>query len=143
GTRYNFFDPSGTLSSGTLEVNPVLVSDVGKIAAGDTSDPGDNQTAIRIAGLQNTLAMSGGTTTFDEYYNAVVSDVGIAVKDAASNYDHQESMAAYMENYRESVSGVSLDEEMVSLIKFQHAYNAAAKLITTVDELLDTLIRSV
>ncbi len=142
GTQNNFFDPSGTLSSGTFAVNPVLVSDVGKIAAGDTSDPGDNQTAIRIAGLQNTLAMSGGTTTFDEYYNAVVSDVGIAVKDAASNYDHQESMAAYMENYRESVSGVSLDEEMVSLIKFQHAYNAAAKLITTVDELLDTLIRS-
>jgi flagellar hook-associated protein 1 FlgK len=45
-----------------------------------------------------------------------------------------------MESYREEVSGVSLDEEMVNLVKFQNAYNAAAKMISTVDELLDTLI---
>ena len=45
-----------------------------------------------------------------------------------------------LENYRDSISGVSLDEEMLNLIKFQHAYDAAAKLITTVDEMIDTVM---
>jgi flagellar hook-associated protein 1 FlgK len=58
-------------------------------------------------------------------------------------YDYQSSMVAQLDNYRESISGVSLDEEMINLIKFQHAYDAAAKLITTVDELLNTVINMV
>jgi flagellar hook-associated protein 1 len=49
-------------------------------------------------------------------------------------------MIKHLQNYREEVSGVSLDEEMVNLIKYQHAYNAAAKLITTTDEMMQTLI---
>ena len=52
-------------------------------------------------------------------------------------------MSSQLDNYRESISGVSLDEEMVNLIKFQHAYNAAAKLIATTDELLGSLINMV
>ena len=143
GTQNNFFDPLGTLADGTFAVNSAIISNVAKIAAGDTSNYGDNQTAISIANLQNTLTMSTNTATFDDYYNSIVSDVGIDVEDAKLNYEHQYSMAAQLDNYRESISGVSLDEEMVNLIKFQHAYNAAAKLITTVDELMETLIASI
>ncbi|RPJ72491.1 MAG: flagellar hook-associated protein FlgK, partial [Desulfobacteraceae bacterium] len=53
---------------------------------------------------------------------------------------HQSDMLAYLENYRESVSGVSLDEEMVNLIKYQAAYNAAAKMITMAQDMLDSLL---
>jgi flagellar hook-associated protein 1 FlgK len=56
------------------------------------------------------------------------------------NYDNQSAILDQLNSYRESVSGVSLDEEMVNLIKFQHAYEAAAKLISTVDELLTNLL---
>ena len=87
--------------------------------------------------------MNTNTATFDEYYNSLVSTVGFAVENASLNYDHQESMAEHLDNYRESISGVNLDEEMVELIKFQHAYEAAAKLVTTVDEMLNTLLRMV
>jgi flagellar hook-associated protein 1 FlgK len=99
--------------------------------------------AITIAKLQYATTMSGGTSTFDDYYNSVVSDVGNDVQTASTNFDHQTSMVNHLDNYRESISGVSLDEEMINLIKFQHAYDAAAKLITTVDELLDTVINMV
>jgi len=50
---------------------------------------------------------------------------------------------SHLENYRESISGVSLDEEMVNLIQFQLGYDAAAKLISTTDELLETLMNMV
>ncbi|MBW1764022.1 MAG: flagellar hook-associated protein FlgK [Deltaproteobacteria bacterium] len=141
GTQNNFFDPIGTPEAGTFAVNTAIISDINKIAAGDSSNYGDNQTALRIAGLQNDLTISANTATFDDYYNSIVSDVGIKVDEAGVNYKYQYSTSAQLENYRQSVSGVSLDEEMVNLIKFQHAYNAAAKLITMVDELMDALMR--
>ena len=143
-SQNNFFVPTGTLAAGTFAVNPDLVADSSLVAAGDTSDPGDNRTAIDIAGLQNaTFLIGGDTQTFDDYYSMLVSNVGIDVRDASRNYDYQYSVASQLENYRESISGVSLDEEMVNLIRFEQAYNAAAKLITTVDEMLDTLIAMV
>jgi flagellar hook-associated protein 1 FlgK len=52
-------------------------------------------------------------------------------------------MLAQLDNYRESISGVSLDEEMINLIKFQNAYTAAAKLVSTADELLQTVIQMI
>lgn len=132
-------------SASQIAVNPNIVNDVNLIAASGTAAgvPGDNSTAIAIANLQNALTMSGGAATFDDYYNSVVSDVGNDVQTASTNFDHQTSMVNHLNNYRESISGVSLDEEMINLIKFQHAYDAAAKLITTVDELLNTVINMV
>jgi len=142
----DFFSGSGAAD---IAVDPLILGDVNLVAAagpdvgGWGGRVGDNTNAIAIVNLQNTLTMSGGTATFDDYYNSIVSNAGIAVEDARLNYDHEYSMSAHLNNYRESISGVSLDEEMVNLIKFQHAYNAAAKLVTTVDELLETLIRMV
>jgi flagellar hook-associated protein 1 FlgK len=132
-------------SASDIAVNSNIANDVNRIAASGTAGgvPGDNSMAIAIADLQAALTMSGGTATFDDYYNSVVSDVGNDVQTASANFDHQTSMVTQLNNYRESISGVSLDEEMINLIKFQHAYDAAAKLITTVDELLNTVINMV
>jgi flagellar hook-associated protein 1 FlgK len=141
-TGNDFF--SGT-SASDMAMNQVIVDDVNLIAAGSSADgvPGDNSNAIAIANLQNELLMGGNTATFDDYFNSLISLVGSDVKEATANFDHQNSMVAHLDNYRESISGVSLDEEMVNLIKFQHAYDAAAKLISTVDELLNTVINMV
>ena len=73
----------------------------------------------------------------------MITEVGNKVQEATVQYEHQSEMETLMQNYRESVSGVSLDEEMVNLVTFQHAYEAAAKMITTVDEMMQTIIQMV
>jgi len=136
---------SGTLAGNDFAVHADIVADSTKIAASGTAlgAPGDNSNAIAIAELQNALMMNSDTATFDNYYNSMVSDVGTAVRHAGMSYDHHTAMVGHLENYRESISGVSLDEEMVNLIQFQLGYDAAAKLISTTDELLQTLINMV
>ena len=136
---------SGTLAGNNFAVDATIAADSSKIAASGTAAgvPGDNSNALSIAGLQNALMMKSNSTTFDHYYNAMVSDIGNEVRQANTGYDHHSEMMSYLENYRESISGVSLDEEMMSLVQFQLAYDAAAKLISTTDELLQTLINMV
>lgn len=141
-TGNDFF--SGTLAGNNFAVDAVIAADSNKIAAGTASGaPGDNSNAIAIAELQNALMMNSDTATFDNYYNSMVSDVGNKVQHAGMSYGHHTAMVSHLENYRESISGVSLDEEMVNLIQFQLGYDAAAKLISTTDELLQTLINMV
>ena len=125
-----------------IQINLAISNDSSLIAASGSAPgaPGDNSNAIAMANLQQGLLMGGGTSTFDDHYNALVSDVGSQVKLAADYRQHQESMAASLENYRQSISGVSLDEEMLNLIKFQYGYDAAAKLITTVDRMMETMM---
>jgi len=136
---------SGTLAGNDFAVDAAIAADSNKIAASGTAAgaPGDNSNAIDIAELQNALMMNANTTTFDNYYNSMVSDVGNKVKQAGMSHDHHIAMASHLENYRESISGVSLDEEMISLVQFQLGYDAAAKLIGTTDEMLQTLINMV
>ena len=98
---------------------------------------------MAIADLQNAVLPALNTARFDDYYNAIVNSVGSDVQEASSNYEHQIAMVDHLDNYRESISGVSLDEEMVNMIKYQHAYAAAAKMIQVADEILDTLINMV
>jgi flagellar hook-associated protein 1 len=62
------------------------------------------------------------------------------VRSAADFAEHQSVMMTSLDNHRESISGVSLDEEMLNLIKFQHAFDAAAKLVTTVDQMIQTVM---
>lgn len=137
---------SGGLSADSIQVNSAIVNDTNLIAAASGFDttpgdkPGDNSNAIAIADLQGALTMSDGTATFSDYYSSLVSDVGHAVLQADFYYGHQSQMVTQLENYRESVSGVSIDEEMVNLVKFQNAYQAAAKVIGTVDEMLQTVM---
>jgi len=135
-----FFE--GTLADNDFGVSSAISADVNKIAASGTAlgVPGDNNNAIAIANIQHSLTMSGSTATFDDFYNAIVSGVGFDVQAATSSYNHQDSLVTYLENYRESISGVSLDEEMINMLQFETAYEAAAKLINTVDKMLEVLM---
>jgi flagellar hook-associated protein 1 FlgK len=105
--------------------------------------PGGNGNAIAMATIQYQLLMSAGSATMDDFYNGLVSDVGRFAQQAKVNLDHQSSVSLQLSTYREEVSGVSMDEEMVNMVQFQSAYNAAAKLVSTVDELLEALIAMV
>jgi flagellar hook-associated protein 1 len=135
-TGYDFFSGS---DARTIAVSTDIANDSGLIAAAqDINSIGDARNAAAIAALQDAATMSGNS--FQSYYASLVSDVGSHAQESNVYYDYQSSMLTQMESYREEVSGVSLDEEMVNLVKFQNAYNAAAKMVSTVDELLDTLM---
>ena len=101
---------------------------------------GDNRNALAIAALRDELTMAGGNENFNGFFNGMITDMGSAVRGASDGLEHQTDMVTHLENYRESISGVSLDEEMINLIRFQNAYNAAAQLISTTDEMLKTLV---
>jgi flagellar hook-associated protein 1 FlgK len=132
-------------AAGDMAVNPNIVGNFSLIAAAadPLTVPGDNRKAIEIANLQNQLLMSGNTISFGDYYSSMVSDIGYEVLKSDAYYNHQSDMVQQLDNYRESVSGVSLDEEMINLIKFQNAYAAAAKMIAAADEMLQTVLQLV
>jgi flagellar hook-associated protein 1 FlgK len=138
-TGNDFF--TGTDAS-DIAVNTALVNDSNLIAAAAdiNSLPGDSSNAVIIANLQNKTVLNGDTATMGEFYNSLVSDVGNEVLQIGAYYNHQADMITQLENYRESISGVSLDEEMINLVKFQGAYDASAKLISTTDELIQTVL---
>jgi flagellar hook-associated protein 1 FlgK len=123
------------------------LNNTGKIAAG-LSGVGDGQNALNISNLQSSLIFSSGaftpgagTSTFDDFYNAMVSGLGSGSRSSQSVLTQQEGVMLQLNNQRESISGVSLDEEMINLIKFQQAYAASARMITVIEEMFDVLQR--
>ena len=138
-----FFE--GSLTNGNFSVSSIIAGDTDKIAAAETAAgaPGDNSAALAIAELQDkTVSIGGANTTFGDFYNAIVSDVGADVRQTINRFENQAGMLSHLEARKEAISGVSLDEEMINLIKFQRGYEAAAKLIKVADELLGTLINT-
>ncbi|MBN2809596.1 MAG: flagellar hook-associated protein FlgK [Deltaproteobacteria bacterium] len=135
---------SFTLSFGgdaarTIEVNPDLANS-DKIAISDNyfEVPGNNKIALEIAQLQHQKSVDS-RFTYSEFYTSLVSRVGSASYTAQARQS-QSSMVLEQLNLREdSVSGVSIDEEMTNLIKFQQSYQATARMITTIDELMQIL----
>jgi flagellar hook-associated protein 1 len=134
----DFFTGTGAMD---IAVSSAIVSDTDLIAAAGAGEgiPGGNGNAIAMANLQSATVMPG-SSTFDEYYSALVGKVGADTQTADFNQTHQSTMVQNLQSYRDEVSGVSLDEEMVNLIQFQQAYSAAAKLITTANDMLDSLM---
>lgn len=98
-----------------------------------------NTTDLLPAGLKPTL---GATASLDSYYSAVIGALGVQGQSASRLVENQKTLVAQIESWRQSTSGVNMDEEMANMIKFQKGYNAAARVITTMDEMLDKLINS-
>lgn len=134
-----------------IEINGKVNGDVNFVNAGHVNgageaNSGDNTSALRIKEMGqkdiNITTASDGTTsqTLIEYYDATVAVVGADTGTAKFNYSFQETLASDLNEKQQEVSGVNIDEEMSNLIKYQHSYTAAAKLITTADQMLQTLL---
>ena len=78
--------------------------------------------------------------SLDSYFKDTIDRIGVQTQEATRMVINQEDLLYSIEETRASVSGVSLDEEMANLVQFQHAYNANAKIIATIDELLEVVI---
>ncbi|MFQ5450794.1 MAG: flagellar hook-associated protein FlgK [Nitrospinaceae bacterium] len=147
GDRFKFSTSEDAAAK--LSVSTQVLGDSRKIAAAKSTN-NDGNNALDLAALQQnlnfnslTLQAGSGAFTFDEFYNAIVSTIGIQSLSAQAGVNQQEGVLLQLNNRRESISGVSIDEEMIRLIKFQQAFNASARMIGVVDELFDTLINRI
>ena len=103
---------------------------------------GDGSNAIAIAQLKQTKVLDDGKSTFNNFYDEMVTDVAATSERFGKEADYSKSLMTQLDGKRQELSGVSLDEELANLIKFQHAYNASAKIITTVNQMLDKVINN-
>jgi flagellar hook-associated protein 1 FlgK len=148
-------------TAGDISANSTIGSDKNQIAAAQIDATtgefasGDNDNALAMTDLQymsmdisqwtcdrinGNTKKRGVTSTIEDYYHSMVGSIGIVSSSISRNTEFSEMMVNELNALRDSISAVSLDEEMTNLIKYQHAYQAAAKLITISDEMLDTLI---
>lgn len=144
----DFFDSSSTTAA-NIKVNSALVTDPWQIATGSTTF-GDGEIAKAISSLssgwQGYKEVTGlatipvAATSFGDYYGAAIAEMGVDVQQATRMKEGQDVLVTHMSNQRESLSGVSLDEEMTNLVKFQKTYSAAARLVTMMDDMLDTIV---
>ncbi len=146
-TGYDLNGDAGTaFFSGTtaadMAVSATILADAGLVAASDTASAQstDGSIATAIAALQESLLLSGGTATYSDFYSALVTRVGTDVEKAGDRYDSQSDTVTLYQNLRDSVSAVSTDEEQTKLLAYQSVYQASAKLITVLDEMLETIL---
>jgi flagellar hook-associated protein 1 FlgK len=134
----NFFTGTG---AGDMQVNAAIVADSTRIAAAqNASAPGDGSNALAMAQLQAAKTMSLGTMTFGDFYDSFVARVGLDSQNSTNTNNTQKALVDSLTTQRNSVSSVNLDEEMTNMIKYQDGYQAAARVITTMDSMLDTVI---
>lgn len=103
---------------------------------------GDNRNALALAGLQITDIFDNGVNNYQETYSALVGRIGSVTHSAEVDRDAQGALLSQAQDRRSRVSGVNLDEEAADLIKFQQAYEAAARVIATAQTLFETLLNS-
>ncbi len=142
----------------TIRVNSLL-KNTDYIAAAKLDEngefaAGDNSNALSIADLQYqtqnisqwTFERGGGadstnlSISFEDFYHSMLGSMGIKSANISSSVEFNEVMAAKLGEQRDAVSAVSLDEEMVNMMKYQHAFTAASRLLNVADEMLNTLI---
>lgn len=141
------------ITAGNIRLAPGIDADPLNIAAGSgyiDSDgnlhyqAGANDVALAIAGLRDASDPSIlDASTIGDYFTTLVQDVGLSILSASQSATVHETLAAQAENRRASVSGVSIDEEMIRLIQHQSAYSAAARVVNAVDEMMQALLAMV
>ena len=137
GELFFDFDPANAAKS--MQVSITIAADTRKIAASATTNAdGDNATAMTA--IKNEMNASLGNVSIDGYFNAFIANMGQDVANAAQAVGRETTILNQQIEQREQVSGVSLDEEMMNLIKFQMAYGAAGRMTTTVNEMMDILM---
>lgn len=138
-TGINFFSGYG---GGELQINPQILIDPGYIAASDADgNSGNGKLALQIASLTDTKVING--KSIGEFYSQIVSSLGTEKQLNDQSVESNKLVLDQLEAQKASNSGVSIDEEMTNLIRFQRSYDASAKIIKIADEMLQTLLNMV
>jgi flagellar hook-associated protein 1 FlgK len=143
--------PLVIVKAATLSLDPLIAADTQAIRASGTTSSGgqivsagagDSSNALKIVGLSTTRLAALGSSTFDDFYASMIGSLGVESRQAKQLATNQTALVDHLTARRESTSGVNLDEEAAQLIRFQRAYQAAARGITALDELLSLTINS-
>ena len=133
GATYSFNGVQLTLSGTPANNDTFAVS-------ANTANSTDGGNASALAKLRNATLLDGGTTSIGSSWNNLVTKVGVQANTASSNLTSQMALLASSQQQQSSVSGVSLDDEAMNLMKYQQAYQASAKVMQTANTLFDSLL---
>ncbi|MBK6732608.1 MAG: flagellar hook-associated protein FlgK [bacterium] len=127
----------------TIGVNQELIDNSGLVAIGRTTAPGDNELALAIANLGNVSSGIGGDDTVNDVYRSLLTELASNRSTYEFMVVNQQDVVVALESKLASIAGVSLDEEGAAMVRYQNSYNAAAKIVATVQEMYDTLMNMV
>ncbi len=133
----------------SFQVSAEIRENLDRIAASstwvddDSPEPGNGHNALKIAALREKRALGAGSATFHEYLQGFIADLGVEGQESERMGQNMKNVAKSMRERQDSISSVSMDDEMLNLIQFQHAYNAAARFLNTFDRMLEVLIMEV
>lgn len=130
---------TGSTAAG-LRVAQRLVDDASQLNVGQTRVEGDNSNVLRLIGARSEKLFNGGVFALDDTYNATLSDVGVRIRQSERLQENQSNIQAALQNQRQQMSGINIDEEVGLLILQQQAYTAAARIITFARENIQTLL---
>ena len=126
-----------------LIVDPAITANPSRIGAAGAALPGDNQVARALSDARDARVLDGGTATLSEAWGGFVYRVGRDVKSARQESAMRAEVMQQVETLRDQVSGVSLDEEAMHLMKYQRAYEANARFFRVIDQTLDVLMSTI
>ncbi len=146
-TDIAFFEipPGGyaNITAGNLSLSADVLASVRNIAASSlpvtATNSGNNTVALELAELSSRTNMVD-VGNFEEFLNSVVVELGIQSSTSETLYNSQQAIVDNLQSRKDSISGVSLDEEMVQMMTYQHAYSAASRVLSALDEALEVLI---
>lgn len=128
-------------ASQAISLSTAVKSDLSNIVtAMNPNSPGDNRIAVAISKLQHERVMAGGTATLEEYFLQTIGRVGLETNKANLDAEQFEGILTQLQGLKERTSGVSIDEETANMVRYQHAYEASAKVMQTADEMFQTVL---
>ncbi len=128
-------------NAGDIQISQTLLNDPSLVqVSNDATAVGNNRIALQIAQLANQPLSALSGQTFGQKYGQIVAALGQNLESVNDSLTNQKNVESIIRRQRDSISGVSLDEEMTDLLRFQRAYQASAKLIKTVDEMLEIVM---
>lgn len=137
--------PIGNPQTGAIDfdLDAHIKADATTILAGLPTKPGDGSIALALSGLRESLVPSLTGKSFNQFYNEMIAGLGREAQFFAAKTDAQDSVVAQIDTQRQAVSGVSIDDEMANMLRFQRSYQAAAKLLTIFDQVTEDLLSMV
>ncbi len=149
----DFFNvPAGgytAITASNFSLSDDILDDVNNIAASSqlvdlsasNTNEGNNENILALVALCGSDGIVG-ISNFEDYFSTIMTEIAINSSTSSNMSQSQGSIISNLENRREAVSGVSINDEMIDMVKYQHAYSASSRLITAIDEMLDTLINN-